>query len=1232
MAVQWAQTACHAAHTQDAFVLFQSFQAILDNLPTLPLFNPSTSIASLSTLRDFLLAVILARSALDKMKPPRAAKTSNSSALSWSESRSTTWPKYTQARAYQAFAAVQKRLMGLHIEAENQRGDAVREAINQHTTYIFGHLASLLSLPSEWPTEESSFLVAQSNVVVGVGVVNALLGETCTTFARLVTEGNTKGKAKSVDFSGLLPLQHRWCKAVVQTYALPSLLDRTMQALHATMPGQPHAHQTFLFPLLVSLAQRLVGWVFVVDEPFAGLEGPISVERQTQLLEQDDHGAEDGGGDDDTDEGPSITRADKPLSRSLPSSHSSFFSTEVVSLLHLAYQHSLSLEKMRQPEAFYCVPELRRCILDVASYRLALHSDSDRLTVRQSKQSQLNGIANLIAQECNGQEAVPSNGVHGGSLLFLSQLLFCFVASDRETLMDSIDLPHLAESLTLLTNTVFRFAFTPREDSDEEDDLVQQGDEAVDNVLSAWRVLLPRSFQDGKDALASQQIKGVVFSSVVCPYIELRLLSAGAGADSGNDEHSEFGQEVQADGERYEEQLVTFAGIARETDLPACLRYLLEACNPILQELQYFYAADHQASAEEERRIESIWEQAHWVTLIAGHVVADRSKGEVAMVAQEISAMGADDQASTLRLIQVLGFTLLEMFTKQSHRIQSPRVTETVLWFNARWIPVYLLVPTTPLLSSHFSGVTGQEMLQYLLIRLQEAVVIWKADADVVLQVAAVIKALTLSEGVMHILLGLDQFQSGVKVITEGLDGLPAKTHGPLISAIVGCIYSSASTQSPEIFFDYIKQAIEARLSQVIHQPNFASSHVSQRADTIASLLSALDMLDGLAASVQPRSAAAVYAFVSRFFPTLVSLAQLYHERNEVVTSIVRVYCTLTSSLDLGFGAEAHMVTGLNVAVSSLLNVVDEKSLLGDNADMALEETIPFEGLTLVMQLLGDLMLASDNDTADARQWFEPLSAERTSDVCLQGFSRLTPLLNNEAQSVVRVQRRFSNLTNKLWICFPHRILGILVASAHSGEGAALFHSCVSALTISLGFVETSLIADCFDAIRSLSNATERVYSMAPAGSATKNVVPVVGDALMSVLTTVLRGVLVDPLATSLLDAHLLSVRTVLQSLASSRMGGIDGLQARLAHFCASTSLGSETGSLVPRRDGSGLRPEEEAQKRSNLNDVVVQLASLAFEAQQTSSLSAQARQDEAHFLKQARRVAWDGRAKIRAG
>ncbi|UZJ52984.1 hypothetical protein CBS101457_002304 [Exobasidium rhododendri] len=1235
--------ACFAiARTNDTTVLFQAFQAMLDYLPNIPLESHDSEVSSLQTLRDFVLDVIIARSALESTKHLRLAKSSNSSLESWTERRSH-WPVYARKRAYLAFAAIEKRMIGLEVEAENQPNGAIQQAIERHTLFFTNHIATLFALPEAWPNDERKSLLTKSYFEAGVGLMNALLDETSTTHARLDSDGNNRGKSRGVDYSGLLPMQHRWCKAIIQTYVLPSLLATSSKSLYSTLPGQVHANQTFLFPLLVSLLERMLGWIFVVEEPFAGLRGPLTVERQTQLLKNDEtKDSEDDDDEDDNDDKRAEARSSgmiKTSFRLIPNSHGNFFSREVISVLHLAYGYAKELESRNFREASYCIVAIEKSMLEVASYRLTIQSEADRQLIGVSRQSQMDCIIAIVTKTCiekESNEVKRSLNLYGNSLLFCSQLFLNLLTSsdDKSMLYQFIDLGRLLETLNVLSDAIFTFALVPSTDFLEEDELIQLGDEAVNNVLSCWRSTLPYSYE-GASGEAAEVIKRAVYHGAVRPYIHHRLLSAGSASEEDvNQDASEHGQESESDHVKYEGQLVLLASLARDSDLDSCISYLLEVNSPVSQQLSQFYSsadAPSFLSQQDTAVVEGLWEQTHWITLISGHVLADHSRGEVASIASEIVALGAERQSSVVQLIQSLSFTLLEPYSKPSIQVRSPLVVETLLWFNARWIPTYLLINTTPIFTAHFGGETGKEMLQYLLVRLQGVVGVWRADADVVFQLAAVIKSLSLSEGVMHILLGLVDFQNTVKTLTEGLDVLPAKTHGPLISSVVGCIYTSSPTQSPELFFEYIKQAVESRLSRVIHQDGFATVQVSQRSDVIISLLNVLDMIDGLASSIQPKSARAVYDFISRFFDTMVSLIRLYSERAEIVIAVVRVYRTLIGSLDVGFGADPQMIVGLNSAVFALVNSLNERNLLGSDMEAAMEEEVPFEGLCLLMESLLDLMLASENDAVDPRQWFKPFSVEYTSDVCLQAFSHTIAMLNTEARSVARVRKRFATLTSKLWISFPHRIVGILV-SPHAHGDAHLFQRCISALEISLRFVESNLVLDCFEAVRVLCMAVEKILNMTTS-VLSPSLSEVIERSLLSISSTLLRGVLIDPLATSLLDVHLLTMRSSMQSLANEKLGGISRLETKMDEFCLTTSLLSEHRSNSSTfQENSNLRPEEENRKREALKAAVRELRDRCFKGERASIHSSQGREEESEFLKEARVAAWLGRSRIRAG
>lgn len=704
-------------------------------------------------------------------------------------------------------------------------------------------------------------------------------------------------------------------------------------------------------------------------------------------------------------------------------------------------------------------------------------------------------------------------------------------SSDASRLLDFLS------SLALLGRTIFHFAFLRPRDTDEEDDLTVLAEDTTDTLLGCWTSLTSSVRQeldesksreaggaqpDPSFSMMWEAVHATVRTEVVGPYTEGRLLAATMG---DADDTSEHGEEAGKDRDIFSDQLITIGMLSRLSAADN-LRHLTELFQPLCDSLVAVVSGSADVSSPNAMQmLEGKWEQVHWLLLIVGHLLADDPKGETPSIPAEIVAMphtvsnglcqthdsnSLRQSRSNLFLVSTeiqrddpavrivhMALELLRQLSNEKpsdSRPTSPQVVETLLWFVARWAASYLLVdsadgsPTNANIQGAFGGDAGKHVLSFLLTSLRQNIELWLSDSDVLQQVAGVLSSFTRSSGIMVELLRHPEMESLVSTIVNGLDALPANTHGTLISAVVSCIYGASSgedeARSPEAYFHKITNSIESRFSSVIQQPDFA--RVAQRSDVIAAVQNTLDMLDGLAQSAQPNSATAVYAFISRFFGALVELARTYTGRPEVNVLILRMFRTLAASLDLSFGAEAYMVSGLNSAVWELLIALqaDSGSLIPADASSALEEDQPFDGLCIAMELLSELMGASTSEGQDspvssvAASWLDAsLSPERTADVCLFGWGTLVPLLGFEPLSVPRVRQQFGRLSANLIRTFPGRLLGLVVANggAPDSGGVQLFEHTIKSLVTSLGAVETDIALGALEALDPFASAAVRL-------------------------------------------------------------------------------------------------------------------------------------------------------------
>lgn len=1173
--------ACFALeHSQDPLVLFQSLNAVLSVLPSLSAHQPSQGVASLTSLRDFLLHFCVTRSQQSSAAP---------SASSSSEA-SATWPQYLRSRAFQTAIAVEKRLLGLelaqHVGQHSGTNSALDAVIDAHVGLLNTQLASLLSLPSPWPVDPTESAATLARIVTGLGLVRAVVDETILTSANDVfdsSSGSDRNRSQNAASAskpvapgssvGLNLLQHRQCKALIQNHVLAGLMTAVFQLLYNTISEDASTTESSswrhpLFFQAVSTTEKLLGWTFTRFDPFSS-----DAWQQQSRSQQDDSVLATGVDEDDEQQSGTVTSQGKKALR--PQYVSDAFvpvllSDDVISLLTTAYRFGLRLQRngVASRDISFSIHRLRQCILSTCSFIPQAQKPQHVPTLISRTKHICATLQSLVEEECASPSQLLS--ARGNAMLFLAQafqIIFSVVpvqilaASLHQSGAGAQGCLSFISSLATLGKAIFGLAFHRPTDTDEEDDLAVLTEDTVDVLLQCWQTLTSTLRQH--DAAHAQDIEVQVFARAVygsirdqvfAPYVTGRL--EAASIVNGEDDVSEVEEVTAKDRDVYSDQLITIANLAR-TSVADNLRALHQLAQPLCEKL---IAKSQRQSTLSDVELGQTWEQLHWLILIAGHLLADDARGETPEVPAEIAA-SAEPEDPAVALIMQLGMQLLQhlsAFGPASVEATSPQVTETLLWFTGRWTSSYLLIDersgfaTNAAIQRAFGDQAGRQTLTFLLQRLSENLQLWMTDSDVLLQLAQVLSAFTRSSGIMICLLQLAEMEQLVSGIVSGLDHLPANTHGALIASVVGCIYSGAThpeattERSAEFYFKQITASIEARFGALLSRADFAA--ISQRSDVISAVQTSLDMLEGLASSIQPNSAEIVYGFISKFFAAFSQLCRVYDTRPEIAVSVLRVLHTLSVSLELDFGAEPFIVMGINQAVWELMQALQGENragkkkthlLLASEAGSPLDDDVPYEGLCLLVELLAELSGSAragvDDGGSDQAAELQPT---KTSDVCLMGFEHVLGLLTTaEPLSVPRMRQALGKLTSAVFGLFSGRM--ILVASAAAGTGThepSLLDKAVQALSLCIKMDENETAQLGLESIVAFCKVVS-VHFAPPSAQ-------LVG-ALHGCLAAVLRLVLAEPLDSTLFWTALFALLSLIKVARTTELGHAVGSAAQ---------------------------------------------------------------------------------------
>ncbi|KAE8213662.1 hypothetical protein CF327_g2853 [Tilletia walkeri] len=883
----------------------------------------------------------------------------------------------------------------------------------------------------------------------------------------------------------------------------------------------------------------------------------------------------------------------------------------------------------------------------------------------------ISALVQSLSDDSSKNAAAPQSilgSMHRGqSLLFVVQLLGTFAAvmdSDPSRLSQSLGLEgismdsppppafgHFLQMCTRLAIISYDFAFKTSGGRDlaDGDEMADLAESCVDQLISSW-IILARALLDAIPPSHSQILDAfcaAVREDVVRRYIRGRLQAARGSSpsesDAGEDDvdvESEIGSTAEKDRDRFAEQLRTLAELARLRS--AILGPILVDMCELAEGVSGILIGAVQSGSSRPvdsrgmRVLEARWEEAHWLLLMAGYILADDIEGELPAIPSAVEELGADQAASeahpAVRLIRQLSLTLFDSMSSEvavSHELSSPQVMESLLWFTNRWLASYLLpapneagegdLSANDSINAAFSGTSRSQIIVFFSKRAAELIKLWLAEADVLKQTAALIAGFSRCQHAAAELIAIPDFMEIVSAVLSSLDALPVNTHGAFISAIVGTTHTASRwsktaieypatlqqarhiNERTSLYTNTITQTLEQRLSSAVHRPDFAA--VAQNPTIIQAVQTALDMLEGLALTIQLNLAAGIYDFIARFFPTLIQIVETYSERSEITVLVLKVFRTLAVSTSWAISEDDSAQKQLNEAVWALFVAISRKqNIIGSTEFGAADDDSPYEALCLALETLSGVLELTDTgniaETPGADRLFGPLSPLHAEDVGMFGFSVLFPSLTADSFSDPRVREKLSRVTCTVWLFFPGRVFSVARAETKPGT---LANGLIEVLVRLLSADEVQHVAEALEPIRPLAKAVTKLARDDRARALCSEILP---NALDQLIVVLLRSILLEP--SEDLDGQIIALRPLLLARASPAFGGQQCLYTSLQSFCANTALHSlrEHGlSMSSARQGiSGsldgppsLTPSEDLRRRELLSGIVASIVQACF-------------------------------------
>ncbi|EDO28766.1 predicted protein [Nematostella vectensis] len=492
--------------------------------------------------------------------------------------------------------------------------------------------------------------------------------------------------------------------------------------------------------------------------------------------------------------------------------------------------------------------------------------------------------------------------------------------------------------------------------------------------------------------------------------------------------------------------------------------------------------------------MENLFEDLHWLLLIAGHMIADESTGETPLIPSAVVQYSAacverTDVTATLDFMfgsqsGALGCSSMDksrvdpvvklvtcvcclasagnkaIASNMAHFL-SPQVAGTVVWFLRNFTRSYLFpderdsVELSASLSSIFGkdSTGGKWMIGFLLDTVRANLTYWASEPalaeDTVLLLLSLVDTKSRAEVAVSFecLWQLGQLQAS----REGpISQLPAEVHRFYVQALVLAGSSEGDHPLRDRYWKQFLQSMHNRFGIVCHQPNFVK--LAQKEPIKAEVQSLLESFKGVALAVNAWNVNELFDFLLPVLRDSVTLLSVYHTCPEVAVLVLEFYVNAVEAF-VNFLSQ----TQANHLFKACLSLLDTytKCNMGKHSLSSLVEEEQFYDLLLLMKLLSH-MLAQDILNLGPDDGTEKISA---GDVTLYGLNIILPLITVELLKFPSLCEEYFKLSTFVCEVYPEKVVAL-------PDG--LFHNMMSTLEVGLSIYDSDISKMSLESVASL--------------------------------------------------------------------------------------------------------------------------------------------------------------------
>ncbi|XP_031622473.1 exportin-4-like [Contarinia nasturtii] len=642
------------------------------------------------------------------------------------------------------------------------------------------------------------------------------------------------------------------------------------------------------------------------------------------------------------------------------------------------------------------IPELQRknltCIVQLSTLNGAVFRDS---------QSKLDFITNYLSKFLQFLSCVQvkENEALGFATIFRKALLYHPPNKNLPPNIVSSMLQHMFN----LTGTFCEASV--HEDSKSSDDSTYN--EALEKILEAWLLILQGKEHFPREVIHEYSLQ--IFNK----YVQCHL-----SAPEGLRTNSEFDEDDECDREKYKEQLIIVGNLARESpghSLTILSKLIEERTRQLQAQFQAMYTNGNQLNMSIEKAMEILFEDIHWLILVAGHVVAMESSGEQPMIPSEIMqysvdqlANGTVDVTTTLKVLAApnqcitqtpnaenvcdplirLISSVFRLCDIENNAIEykmgdflSPEVTSDIMWFLNQWSEAYLFMLTeyypnlSETLQTSFGLDTpgGNWTLNFILNKICINVRSFATEETIVKDSVGLFVSLVKRKHKCPAVFNSEPFKQIVQ-----LKNLPLQNS----ELIKGLVITAACVTEKEMQKQYLSEIlmpITESFNKLEWQQAMDNNHQIGKTQISMNVVALLENIRSSNNGASASCAQTVYEIFEPILYHLAELLDLFHNYNYVVVEIFQVLCSVVQNLSF---LQSHKV--YEMCMSCIRNYVKHNNRV--TSEVTAEDE-SMEDLMLLLNLLNALLSKNYFDVGNEDE------QEQATEVCILGLQYIIPMI-----------------------------------------------------------------------------------------------------------------------------------------------------------------------------------------------------------------------------------------------